>query len=191
MTDPRTNKDINKGPVLREHTFDGIEEYDQKLPNWWLFTFYIAIVLYIVYWLLMYSTGLIKPDSQVIDEHMAKIEQVQKAELEAMLANLDDQTLITWSQNGGILAEGEEIYKANCLACHGAGLEGGIGRPLNADKLHYGNKPMELFNIVLNGSPADAVGYNGQKMQAWKQLGPDKVAKVVAFVASKNDNIKE
>lgn len=36
--------------VLREHEFDGIQEYDQKLPNWWLFTFYIAIVWFLVHW---------------------------------------------------------------------------------------------------------------------------------------------
>jgi len=37
------------GPELRDHVFDGIQEFDNKLPNWWLWTFYIMVIFYFIY----------------------------------------------------------------------------------------------------------------------------------------------
>ncbi|RYD25396.1 MAG: hypothetical protein EOP87_24485, partial [Verrucomicrobiaceae bacterium] len=76
--------------ILREHEFDGIQEYDQKLPNWWLFTFYGAVVFSIAAWFLYYQTDIQRDDHQVIAEKIVTIQAAKNAELEKTLATLDD-----------------------------------------------------------------------------------------------------
>jgi cytochrome c oxidase cbb3-type subunit 3 len=182
------NKSVKDGPVLREHVFDGIEEFDQKLPNWWLFTFYIAIAFYVSYWVIYYSSDALKSPAEVINSQMTAINDAKQKELTAMLDKLDDDVLIEWSKNEAIVAQGQAVYTTTCIACHGADLNGtAIGRSLMDDQWEHGAAPMEMFNLILKGSPADAKGFNGQKMQAWGNLlGPEKAAQAVAFILSKN-----
>jgi len=183
---------VKDGPILREHVFDGIQEFDQKLPNWWLFTFYIAIVFFVGYWVIYYSTDMLKSPAEKINAEISAIEEAKKKELTAMLDKLDNDVLMQWSQNTQITAEGEAIYTQTCIACHGPDLKGTpIGRSLVDAEWAHGGTPMEIFNLILNGSPEGAVGLNGQKMQAWKDLlGPEKAAKAVAFILSKNPYAK-
>lgn len=190
---PTKKPSVKDGPILREHVFDGIQEFDQKLPNWWLFTFYIAIVFFVGYWVVYYSTDFMQTPTQSIDAKMAAIEDKKKQELVAMMDKLDDSVLVEWSNNQSITAEGKALYDQFCVACHAPDLNGGvIGRSLIDDHWEYGGKPMELFELVLNGSPADGKGFNGQKMQAWEDLlGPEKAAKTVAYVVSKSPHIKK
>ncbi len=189
----------HKGEViLREHEYDGIQEYDQKLPNWWLFTFYGAIAWFAIYWFLYYQTHSFRSDREIIVAEMSAIHEKKAKELEATLASLNDQTLINqWSTDAGIVANGEVIYTTNCVACHGADLSavmvaGEVKIPLPGRSLidgvwEYGNKPMDIFKIINAGSPVDAKGLNGAKMQAWNvMLTPKQVAEVTAYIIAKN-----
>ena len=184
--------------VLREHEFDGIQEFDQKLPNWWLFTFYGAIVWFLVYWVVYYYSGIYQTDQQQIETRLAAIQEKKEQELAATLASLDDQTLIAkWATDPEIVAAGASTYGTTCAACHAADLSGTLdaggtkvplpGRSLNDGHWEYGAKPMEIFKVINEGTPADAAGYNGARMQAWGQvLSPKQVAEVTAFLISKN-----
>jgi len=183
--------------ILREHEYDGIQEYDQKLPNWWLFTFYGAIVWFVLIWVLYYQTGFFTTDQQVIKEKIAAIQAVKMAELEKTLATLDDSKLVhQWAADTTLVSAGEATYLTNCSACHAADLSATMvagtttiplpGLPLNDGVWKFGSKPMDLFKLINEGSPPESDGHNGAKMQAWGQtLTPKQVAEVVAYIVAK------
>lgn len=184
--------------VLREHEYDGIQEFDQKLPNWWLFTFYGAIVWFVVYWGLYYHTKIYQTDQDKIIATVSALQEKKDKELSATLATLDDATLIgKWATDPAIVASGEATYSINCVACHAADLSATMdvagnkiplpGMSLNDGVWKYGAKPMDLFKLINEGTPADSAGHNGAKMVAWGQvLSPKQIAEVTAFIISKN-----
>ena len=83
---PRDPKDEN---ALRHHTYDGIQEYDKRLPNWWLLTFYGAIIFAVIYWLVDQHFPS-STDQSRIEDRMAAIET---AKLSSSNAVLDDAAL--------------------------------------------------------------------------------------------------
>ncbi len=183
--------------VLREHEFDGIQEYDQKLPNWWLFTFYGAIVWFVIHWTLYYHTDVFKSPQQTIQEGITAVQAAKQAELEKTLASLDDSTLVhEWATQPDVVAAGETTYMTLCSACHAADLSAKMqvgtnsiplpGLPLNDHQWKFGDKPMDLFKLINAGSPPESTGNNGAKMQAWgQQLSPKQIAEVVAYLVAK------
>lgn len=173
-------------PQLREHVYDGIQEYDQKLPNWWLWTFYLAIIGFFAYWLIYYSVGMLSEDGELVDAQIAEINQKKAAELEALMATLDDSVLWKMSRNKVMVDKGRVTYEVTCVACHGKDLSAKIagtplpGLPLDDNEWKYGGTPLEVFKLVSEGSPDVTKG-----MVAWEPtLGSAKVAEVVAFVLS-------
>ena len=183
--------------VLREHEYDGIQEYDQKLPNWWLFTFYGAIVFFVFFWAINYHFGWLKSDHDRITEKILAVHAAKNAELEKTLATLDDTKLVhEWSRDAALVSAGEAVYLTNCSACHAADLSGTMaaggakiplpGLPLDDGQWKFGARPMDIFKIINDGSPAESTGNNGAKMQAWGQtLTPKQVAEVTAFIISR------
>lgn len=186
----------NKGEViLREHEYDGIQEFDQKLPNWWLFTFYAGIIWFVVYWVIYYHTDAYKTDSEKIVEQMAAIEEQKESALADALAAINDQVLIEeWATDAEIVSTGEATYMQVCIACHGTALDAKMGdiplsgRPLNDGEWTYGKAPMAIFEMINNGTPAGGAGYNGVPMVAkgGAMLTPEQVAQLTAFLIAKN-----
>lgn len=169
-------------PVLREHTYDGIQEYDQKLPNWWLFTLYITMVWFVIAWVGYYQFGYGSTDEQEIEAAMNRMAAAREKELE----NITDDSLWVMSQDPAIVEAGKATYTTTCVACHAADLSAKLGAaplpglPLNDPVWKYGGKPTDVMHIIRKGSPDVTKG-----MIAWDAaLGVKRVTEVVAFIMS-------
>ena len=162
---------------VKEHTFDGIQEYDKKLPNWWLWTLYLAIIFSVFYWAWTFHSGLKLSAQERLEVGLAALTEATSDDESRVLTDGD---LWAMSQNGRIIAEGQKIYASTCASCHGANLEGGIGLSLADSEWKNGGEPSDLINVVMYG-----VLENG--MPAWGSvLGERRVQEVVAFVLSKH-----
>jgi cytochrome c oxidase cbb3-type subunit 3 len=175
MSNP-SNKQDDK---LRPHVYDGIQEYDNRLPNWWLWTFYGAVILSVVYWFSFYNAEVMPLDEARVNAQMAKVEEARLA----AIGEISNEALWQMSRNPGFVAAGEVIYKEKCIACHGPDLKAGAGLAgvnLVDAEWKWGNQPMSVYATVTNGSPDRTKG-----MQSWiGELGPQKISQVVAFVLS-------
>ena len=180
---PKNNNDV----ILRDHTYDGIEEFDQKMPNWWLFTLYIMIVAFVVYWLAYYQLPFgMKSDTEKIDLAIAKLDQERDAQLSEMLASMSNEGLFEMSQQADAITAGKTVFESKCIACHGADLTAMMGSlKLPGENLvdqtwKYGGRPLDIMHLITEGSPDVTKG-----MIAWKtQLSPTDIAKVAAYILS-------
>ncbi len=169
-------------PVLREHAYDGIQEYDQKLPNWWLFTLYITMVWFVLAWVGYYQFGYGSTDEQQIEAAMARMAEAREKELE----NITDDSLWAMSQDPAIVEAGRATFTTTCVACHAADLSAKLGAaplpglPLNDPVWKYGGHPTDVMKIIRKGSPDVTKG-----MIAWDAaLGVKRITEVVAFIMS-------
>lgn len=174
----------NDGPSLREHVYDGIQEYDQKLPNWWLFSWYITMVWFVIAWVAYYQIGYGESDEGRVEAAVEKIRELQRKELES----IDDDRLWAMSKEDKMVAAGAATYNTTCVACHAADLSAHLagaklpGLPLNDQEWKHGGTPLQILNIVRKGAPDITKG-----MPPWEQqLGLQRVIEVVAFVLSKH-----
>ncbi len=177
MTDPVQQP--TAGDKLRPHSYDGIQEYDKRLPNWWLWTLYLTIIFAAVYWFYYFTTGVGPDDRTVIDETMGQIEAAKLASV----ASLSDDTLWKMSRNDAFVNAGQSTFMANCATCHLASLRGkaenpaAVGASLIGTRWIYGGRPMDLLNTVSRGTT--------RGMPPWGPiLGTKRITEVVAFVMS-------
>ena len=167
---------------LRPHVFDGIQEYDKRLPNWWLYTLYITIVYWVGYWgyYEWFRIGLDGP--QEVQQAMAQIEATRLSSA----TTIDDASLWKMSQNPLFVEAGKTVFNSNCVACHLASMRGksespaAIGSDLTDTTWLTGGRPTEIYNTITKGILVKG-------MPTWGPvLGAKKISEVCAYVLSKH-----
>jgi len=157
------------------HEVDGIIEHDNKLPNWWLFTLFGAMVFAVVYWLAYQTTGALPSLREVYQQDVAAHEAKQAAD--AAARPVDDASLTALANDPTAVARGKASFTAICSACHGQNGEGLVGPNMTDNAwIHGGGKPMAMHLVVSEGVIAKG-------MPAWKAtLGDNGTKDVVAFL---------
>jgi cytochrome c oxidase cbb3-type subunit 3 len=159
---------------VRHHVFDGIAEYNKRLPNWWLMTLYGAIIFWVGYWgyYQWFHVGLTGP--QEVELAMSKIEAARLASA----PTTDDASLWKMSRNPVFVEAGRATFNTTCASCHTDKLTGSIGPNLVDQLWIHGGKPSEIYTTVDKGVLAKG-------MPPWGPvIGAKKSAEVVAYVLS-------
>jgi len=165
---------------LRPHSYDGIQEYDKRLPNWWLFTFYATVVFWVGYWGYYEWLHVGPSNHQQINKAMAAIEAEKLAATAS--TKLDNASLWEMSRNPVFVDAGKVTFNSICATCHKESMrgvaDGGIGANLTTQTWIHGGNPMDLYATVTNG-----VLVKG--MPAWGPvLGQKRIIEAVAYVLS-------
>lgn len=164
-------------PVI--HTYDDIQECDNKLPNWWLYTLFGSIVFAMCYWL-YYHTFTVGELPLAQYKHEAAAQMAKGSG-----GKVTNEMLVALTSDPAAVAEGKQVFMANCALCHKTDAGGSIGPNLTDKNWIHDPAPHEIHELVTNG-----IATKG--MPAWgPQLGPDRVRNVVAYVLTlKNTNVQ-
>lgn len=147
---------------------DGIDEYDNALPDWWLGLFILTVV-----WGIGYG----------IEYHfVSNRSQVSRyeAEMKAAAEKWPDRGAAAIAFDAATVDAGAAVFSANCVACHAADLTGGIGPSLVDATWIHGGEPEQIRTTITKGVP-------DKGMITWGPLlGPEKIAAVTAYIVTKN-----
>lgn len=148
-------------PETTGHSWDGIEEFNNPLPRWWLYTLYACIIWAVAYsiaypaWpmlhratagVLGYSTrGEVAKDIAAVEESNAAINARLAAVDLTMIGN--DPELNTYA-----VSAGGAVFRTWCAQCHGSGAAGAKGYPnLLDDDWLWGGDINAIHTTIAHG----------------------------------------
>jgi cytochrome c oxidase cbb3-type subunit III len=176
--DTTPSPDASKPPTkdrLLEHAYDGIQEYDNPMPRWWLVTFAGTVIFSILY---LFNIGPIGNGKGRIADYNADMAAFAATHKAPAGGSVSAEALLALTTNKDALHEGKEVFTKNCVACHRADAGGLIGPNLTDNYWIHGGKITDIYQTV-------TTGVLDKGMPPWgKMLKPHDIEEVVAYVAS-------
>ncbi|WP_424978697.1 cytochrome-c oxidase, cbb3-type subunit III [Leisingera sp. S232] len=185
-------------PNTTGHEWDGIEEFDNPMPRWWLWTFYATMIWGVLYtvaypaWPLIngatagvlgWSTrGDVAAEIIAVEEANAPVNaKLEAAELTAIA---EDPELGSYA-----VSAGSAVFKTWCAQCHGSGAAGAKGYPnLLDDDWLWGGSVEDIHATITHGirnEDSDDARYS--EMPAFGRdelLEKEEISQVVNYVMS-------
>ena len=197
---------MSKQPVQKKevettgHEWDGIQEFNNPLPRWWVWVFYATIVWGVWYTIAYPAWPLIKGATAGYSGFSTRAEvaeDIQKfkdmnAALETEMAAADLTALTPGSDlHNYAIQSGAATFATWCSQCHGSGAAGAVGYPslIDNDWLWGG----DIENIALTirhgirSEDDDDTRYSEMPAFGDDYLEDEEIANVVAYVMSLSD----
>lgn len=143
------------------HSWDGIEELNNPLPRWWLWTLYATIVFAIGYMVVYPAIPLASKGTEglwgwtsrgQLAEEMKAEDQRRAGTLAALAATPIEQLASKPDLMRAAIEGGRAAFRVNCVQCHGSGAAGSIGYPnLRDDDWLWGGNIKDIETTLTNG----------------------------------------
>ncbi|MDN5568287.1 MAG: cytochrome-c oxidase, cbb3-type subunit III [Paracoccus sp. (in: a-proteobacteria)] len=178
------------------HSWDGIEELNNPLPRWWLWTLYGTIVFAVIYVILYPAWPMVNGATKGVlgwstradvQMHIEEVDASQ-ADMRASLTSTDlgvldrNPELMEFATNAGAA-----VFRTNCSQCHGSGAGGAVGYPnLLDDDWLWGGMVEDIAFTVRHGirNEVDPDARYSQMPAFGDMLPASDIATLVAHVRS-------
>jgi len=158
-----SDKTEDKAVETTGHSWDGIEEYNNPLPRWWLWTFYATILWAMIYtilypaWPLIHgaTAGLLGYSTRAaVAEEIAAVDTKNAGEMQQLAGVSLDELVKPSPLHDFAVKAGAAVFRSDCSQCHGAGAAGvqSLGYPnLLDDDWLWGGTMADIAFTVTNG----------------------------------------
>jgi len=172
------------------HVYDGLEEFNNPMPRWWMWLFYITIVFAVIYLVLYPGFGSFsgKLGWRSAGQYQEEV-KLAETEVGPMFEKYKATDLKALAADSKANAMGERLFLTYCAQCHGSDARGNKGFPNLADRdWLYGGDPATIKLSILNGR-------HGQMPPMGAAVGSEKDIESVAHYVlslsgSAHDSIK-
>jgi cytochrome c oxidase cbb3-type subunit 3 len=166
---------VGKTTDVTGHVWDeDLEEYNNPLPRWWIWLFYLTILFGVAY-LALYPglgsySGLLKWSSHgEVDTDQARATQLYGP----IYAKYAAMPIPEVARDAQAREMGQRLFLNHCAQCHASDARGGKGYPDLTDKdWLYGGDPATIVATITNGRNA--------MMPAWGKIIGDQGTRDVA-----------
>ncbi len=161
---------------LLDHNYDGIQEYDNDLPKWWVNIFWVTIIWGVIY--IFYFHFYLDSTEERLNTALAAIEAKKIKSIDSNQPTDEAAILSSLIGNQEVIAKGATTFATKCAACHGMQGQGLVGPNLTDEYWIHGGKLTDIKHTILEGVPAKG-------MLSWKALMTnEEVNSVIAFIIS-------
>jgi cytochrome c oxidase cbb3-type subunit 3 len=159
---------------LFDHEYDGIREYDNPMPKWWIYIF-LGTAIFCYPYIIYYHFG----QGPSVHDQLEAERQAYAQQLLATYGDLqpDESTLVQYMHDDVAMTGMAGLFKGKCAQCHLADGSGSVGPNLTDDRWIHVKQITDIADILTEGKA-------GKGMPAWgDRLTQTQIVLLSSYVA--------